>query len=935
MRNIYRILALAAVFAALLCRAALGDTGGACGEGASWTLDGAGRLVITGTGEICDGGWDKTAVKTLEVKSGVTGIGDYAFYGCENLQTAVLADSVTRVGLSAFNSCGALTEIDMPAHMTEIGDYAFSLCRSLREIVIPDGVASVGISAFFQCESLVSVSVPDSVTSIADTAFFACGALPAVYLPDGVSIIGRNAFKACPATLYASVGSPTAMALGYQDYNFRVPGTQYDLFYNPYHYMTTDKQRTPTYLAIAHVDPDAELLIVPEYVDCFKRDALVDCRSPLTIRLSEHIFTASLLYWEPKGITEALKKCTCPVRIIIEEGTKCIGSFAGSASVVSVWLPDSVTEIERMTFADCTSLVSVRLPAGLTAMPDYLFSNCVSLREFNMPQHLTFIGYGAFYNCASLQELHFPATVETVSNLGVSTDVILYADRESSTAKALSRNYSFREPGKDYSLRYVKQGQMGLQLELTQIAPEYISFTVPDYVTRIGENAFSGHMNLSSVVLHGGVYEIAPYAFKNCTNLAVVELSEGLLGIHNQAFSGCVSLRGITLPASTQNINNQAFVGCGESFRIAFQGMRCNINGKLFDDSQSPVVYCPEYSDADFWAQDQGYEMHYTGSAGDAAYLAFLPETARMELGSTVTLPLPGGAASRMDWRSADPAIATVSGGVITARGTGVTIVTASVDGVSANVYVDVFIPLRSFSVPDEVWIVSKETMTFPVFDLQPSNATTYFYWASSDGMVLDVDANGVLTARKPGDATLTILDVRGAKRTSLIHVCYPIASIAFTDESVELPVSLKKRLTVTVLTWDGTYENKLVDFSSSDESVLTVDADGVVCGVAPGEATVTAATRSGLTASVRVRVTDPAYMRRALRLPAGLKAVGEEAFAGLPCTAVILPEGCRSIGSRAFADCPALAYVFIPASVTEIAEDAFAGDPLLVIDRE
>jgi len=60
--------------------------------------------------------------------------------------------------------------------------------------------------------------------------------------------------------------------------------------------------------------------------------------------------------------------------------------------------------------------------------------------------------------------------------------------------------------------------------------------------------------------------------------------------------------------------------------------------------------------------------------------------------------------------------------------------------------------------------------------------------------------------------------------------------------------------------------------------------------------------------------------------LPASLTAIGEEAFAGGAFTRVQLSEGVTAIGSRAFADCPQLAYIYIPAATDTIAEDAFAG---------
>lgn len=70
------------------------------------------------------------------------------------------------------------------------------------------------------------------------------------------------------------------------------------------------------------------------------------------------------------------------------------------------------------------------------------------------------------------------------------------------------------------------------------------------------------------------------------------------------------------------------------------------------------------------------------------------------------------------------------------------------------------------------------------------------------------------------------------------------------------------------------------------------------------------------------------------LRIPSGVQTIEEYAFAEGGFEAVVIPDGCRSIGSGAFADCPNLCYVWIPESVTNIAEDAFAGSPNVKVER-
>ena len=70
-----------------------------------------------------------------------------------------------------------------------------------------------------------------------------------------------------------------------------------------------------------------------------------------------------------------------------------------------------------------------------------------------------------------------------------------------------------------------------------------------------------------------------------------------------------------------------------------------------------------------------------------------------------------------------------------------------------------------------------------------------------------------------------------------------------------------------------------------------------------------------------------------AVRLPAAVKTIDEEAFAGdSAIESVIVPDGAERIGARAFADNEHLQTIEIPDSVTKIADDAFAGSNLASI---
>ena len=71
---------------------------------------------------------------------------------------------------------------------------------------------------------------------------------------------------------------------------------------------------------------------------------------------------------------------------------------------------------------------------------------------------------------------------------------------------------------------------------------------------------------------------------------------------------------------------------------------------------------------------------------------------------------------------------------------------------------------------------------------------------------------------------------------------------------------------------------------------------------------------------------------QKVLKLPAMAKQIEAEAFTGISAQQVVIPAGTLSLGERAFADCGSLLIAVIPASVSEIADDAFAGTDIAVI---
>ena len=86
-----------------------------------------------------------------------------------------IPNSWTTVPHNAFCDCVALNSVIIPSTVEVFEQGAFAR-SSLEQVEIPDSVTSIGVMAFEGCTSLETVSMGNSVTSIGDDAFSKCWA---------------------------------------------------------------------------------------------------------------------------------------------------------------------------------------------------------------------------------------------------------------------------------------------------------------------------------------------------------------------------------------------------------------------------------------------------------------------------------------------------------------------------------------------------------------------------------------------------------------------------------------------------------------------------------------------------------------------------------------------------------------------------------------
>ncbi len=203
---------------------------------------------------------------------------------------------------------------------------------------------------------------------------------------------------------------------------------------------------------------------------------------------------------------------------------------------------------------------------------------------------------------------------------------------------------------------------------------------------------------------------------------------------------------------------------------------------------------------------------------------------------------------ARVFWSSQNRAIATVSqAGVVTAVSPGATQIAASSRGVPAFVAVTVTNPpvaiVRLTPSATSVEVGSSKELVLEVLDAgggQISGRTAV--WSSSDPSVATVNENGIVSGVAPGAATIhaTVDAVQGTAIVTVVPV--PVATIMIAPPSVSVQVGRTQPLTATAADADGNaLTGRTIVWSSSNDAIAAVSQQGVVTGVSPGTATVTA----------------------------------------------------------------------------------------------
>jgi len=556
----------------------------------------------------------------------VVGIKDGAFTNCENLTSVTIPDGVTSIGEYAFAVCNSLTSITIGNGVKHIGPYAFGGCSSLTSITIPDKVTYIGDAAFYGCSSLTSITIPDNVTYIRYGAFYGCSSLTSITIGNGVRSIGDEAFVECSSltniTIPDSVTNIGNSAFSYCDGLVSITVSDGNVVYEAKGNCLIEKS-SKTLIAgckssIIPTDGSVEIISVHAFYGCSSLTNIIIPDSVTNIGNS------------------AFYGCSSLTNIIIPDSVTNIGNsaFYGCSSLTSITIGNGVTSIGTTAFSYCDGLVSITVSDGnavyeakgnsliekssktliagckssiipadgsVEIIGQDAFMGCGSLTSITIPDRITCIDWKAFLDCSSLTSVYI-------------TDLAAWCNINfiDSTSNPLNYAHNLYLNGDLITELVIPDSVTSIDNNAFSGCTSLTSVTIPDSVRYIDMAAFSGCTSLTSVyitdlaawcninfggylsatsnplyyahnlylngnlitelVIPDSVKSIGEEAFASCTSLTSVTISDSVREIYSSAFEGCTSLTSVTIGDSVRRIYNSAFEGCTSLTSITFEG---------------------------------------------------------------------------------------------------------------------------------------------------------------------------------------------------------------------------------------------------------------------------------------------------------------------------------------------------------------------------
>ena len=347
-------------------------------------------------------------LKEIIFEKGTTQIAKGMFANNESIEQISIPDTVTLIGDQAFLNCTSLSDVQLSQNLITVGQEAFMGCTSITKIKIPDSVTTIKGAAFLACSDLSDVTLSRNLISLGGYAFGDCDSLESIEIPKSV--------KDTTSEYYGQY---------IYDYQWGV-FIACDNLKN----ITFEKETTQIVYGMFANNESIEKIEIPETVTTIGSDAFYKCTSLTEINIPDTVLTVGSYAFGgcknlekvhlPKNIKNiekgTFKDCSVLKDITIPDTVMKIGdvAFSGCTALPQITLPASVQTIGDKAFSHCEALADVKLSEGLTSIGSYAFEHNIALPKVTLPNTLESLGERAFQYCDVLADVDLGAGLKVI-----------------------------------------------------------------------------------------------------------------------------------------------------------------------------------------------------------------------------------------------------------------------------------------------------------------------------------------------------------------------------------------------------------------------------------------------------------------------------------------------------------------------------------------
>lgn len=414
-------------------------------------------------------------------------------------------------------------------------------------IVIPESityegvsydVVSIGSKAFYQCYEVTSILIPESVTEIGTYAFRYCSGLTSINIPSSITNLGELALSGCDGLTSINI-SEGVKGIG------------------PYALSGCSSLTT---------------IDLPESIETIGEFAFSGCSGLTSIYIHDGIKSIGQGIFS--GCNSLASISVAPDNKVYDSRDNCNAIIESSSNTLIAGtayssIPASVTSIGKYAFTESGNLVQITIPGNVTNIGNSAFFACEKLKAVTLSEGVESIGAGAFARC-SLLEVNIPASVTSIGReaFGRCTNLSsINVDPQNSYYNSKNNCNAIIETNSNTLIA-------GCQ-----------NTTIPEDVEVIGDDAFCGCSNLTSIIIPKSVTRIGSYAF-----------------------AWAFGLKTITIPESVTEIGFYAFFGCSNLATVIVRNVRpIQLLEKIYNSSKATLyvpIGCKEiYESANYWQE--------------------------------------------------------------------------------------------------------------------------------------------------------------------------------------------------------------------------------------------------------------------------------------------------------------------------------------------